>query len=246
MELFLVILGIACIVYCTGIMLFISHSNRFYLIWGLLGSLLLIVGTNYTWFINQLPDVWKEILVVSISVIIFLFILVEGMVISGFVKKCPKNLSHIIILGAQLKEKGPSYSLQMRLDKACEYLTANKGTKVIVSGGRGSNEPYSEAQGMYEYLVVHGISSDRIHKEDQSKSTHQNLVFSSKYIDKDKDTVGIVTSNFHVFRAIHLAKAAGYRSVYGIAAKAYVPLLPNNMLREFVCIIKDFIFGNLI
>lgn len=245
MGILLVIIGVICIAYCMSIMFFISHGSNFYLIWGVIGALFIIWGKYYTWYINHFSNFLKKMILISISALLVLFVLIEGMVISGFIKTAPKQLDYIIVLGAQLKENGPSYSLQMRLDKACEYLEENIDTKVIVSGGQGSNEPDTEAQGMYDYLVRRGILAERIIKEDQSANTHQNLVFSSSYLNMDTDSVGIVTSNFHVFRAINLARVAGYVNVYGIATKAYVPLLPNNMFREFFGIIKDFLAGNL-
>ncbi|HKM34927.1 MAG TPA: YdcF family protein [Lachnospiraceae bacterium] len=245
MGILLVILGVICIAYCIGIMFFVSHGSNFYLIWGFMGMALIFWGRYYTWYIEHVPSIVKKLVLIGVSAMLLLFVLIEGMIISGFVKTAPKELDYIIVLGAQLKEYGPSYSLQMRLDQAYGYLKENKNTKVIVSGGQGSNEPYTEAQGMYEYLVKKGISPNRIIKEDQSMNTHQNLMFSSKYINTKSDNVGIVTSNFHVFRALHLAKALGFQRVYGIASKAYIPLLPNNMFREFLSIIKDFLFGNL-
>lgn len=246
MSTIFVILGVICIAYCIGIMFFVSHGSNFYLIWGFIGVFFVVCGRYYTWYIDHMPSSLKKMIFFGISAILILFVLIEGLIISGFRNTAPKQLDYIIVLGAQLKENGPSYSLQMRLDEACAYLEDNKDTKVIVSGGQGSNEPDTEAQGMYDYLVRHGISAERIIKEDQSVNTHQNLVFSSSYLNKNDDNVGIVTSNFHVFRATHLARAAGYQSVYGIAAKSYIPLLPNNMLREFFSIVKDFIVGNLI
>ena len=148
------------------------------------------------------------------------------------------------MLGAQLKTTGPSRVLQYRLDTAYEYLTAHPDTKVIVSGGQGSNEPASEAQGMCDYLVKRGIEPDRIILEDRSVNTEQNIRFSKDFLQADTDKVGIVSNNFHVFRAVKLAKAAGYRNVVGIAAPATAFYLPNNMLREFFGVVKDFLMGH--
>ncbi len=58
-----------------------------------------------------------------------------------------------------MKAHGPSRVLQMRLDKAYDYLTENPDTIVIVSGGQGPDEHVSEAQGMYDYLVEKGIAA---------------------------------------------------------------------------------------
>jgi len=172
------------------------------------------------------------------------FLFTEGCIISGFSKNTDKELNYIVVLGAQLKTTGPSRVLQYRLDTAYEYLTAHPDTKVIVSGGQGSNEPASEAQGMYDYLVKRGIEPDRIVLEDKSVNTEQNIRFSKEFLQADTDKVGIVSNNFHVFRAVKLAKAAGYRNVVGIAAPATAFYLPNNMLREFFGVAKDFLMGH--
>ena len=64
-----------------------------------------------------------------------------------------KNLDYIIVLGAQVKESGPSVILRYRLDRAVSYLKENDNTLVIVYGGQGANEKATEAIVMKEYLV---------------------------------------------------------------------------------------------
>ncbi len=144
-----------------------------------------------------------------------------------------------------MKAHGPSRVLQMRLDKACDYLTENPDTIVIVSGGQGPDEHVSEAQGMYDYLVKKGIQEERILMEDQSRNTSQNIGFSSALLDKENSSVGIVTNNFHIFRATRIAKKSGYLHVYGIAAPSELSMQGNNMLREFMGVMKDFLVGNI-
>ncbi|MCI8355275.1 MAG: YdcF family protein, partial [Lachnospiraceae bacterium] len=117
--------------------------------------------------------------------------------------------------------------------------------RVIVSGGQGPDEHISEAQGMYDYLVEKGIDKNRILKEDKSVNTFQNLSFSAQYLDREQDAVGVVTNNFHVFRAVRTAKKAGYRNVCGIAAKGEPFLQWNNMMREFFGVVKNVLFGTM-
>ncbi|MFR6589470.1 MAG: YdcF family protein [Gallintestinimicrobium sp.] len=82
------------------------------------------------------------------------------------------------------------------------YLSDGKsGDACVLSGGQGSNEPVSEAQGMYDDLVKKGIDPKRLILEDQSTNTVENLRFSRKLIPREVQKVGIVTSNFHVYRA---------------------------------------------
>ncbi len=243
MTVFFVIMGFVFIIYCLCI-LFAGYGTKFFLVWGVLGILSILWGKYGKYLLKHTPLVLKKISACLVLTGIVLFVVVEGMIISGFFAKGPKNLDYILVLGAQLKKSGPSYVLQLRLDEAYDYLIQNENTKVIVSGGQGSNEPDTEAQGMYDYLVGKGIAPDRILLEDASKNTNENIRFSSALIDPETDSVGIVTSNFHVFRALRLAEAAGYEKVHGIAAGSHPGFLPNNMLREFLGVVKDFLTGN--
>ena len=103
----------------------------------------------------------------------------------------------------------------------------------------------SGANSIPEYLLQAGIGEERIFVEDSSTSTYQNLVFSAELLNPEDDSVVIVTNNFHVFRAVSIAKKQGYRNVEGLAASAPLGSGPNNLLREFLGVIKDFLVGNL-
>ena len=147
------------------------------------------------------------------------------------------GLDYIIVLGAQVRENGPSVVLQYRLDAAIDYLEDNPDTICIVSGGQGANEPFSEAQGMADYLEKKDISKERILLETESKTTAQNISYSMKMLPEGV-RVGIVTNNFHMFRALQIAKKQGLTQVSGIAAASKPLYLPNNMLREYLAEIK--------
>jgi uncharacterized SAM-binding protein YcdF (DUF218 family) len=150
-------------------------------------------------------------------------------------------MDYIIVLGAQVYENGPSTVLQFRLDKAIEYLDDNPETICIVSGGQGYNEPFPEAVGMAAYLEDNGISEDRIILESESSNTEENIANSMVLIEETA-SVGIVTNNFHVFRAVQTAKREGLENVCGIAADTTKLYLPNNMLREFFGEVKFLLF----
>lgn len=193
-----------------------------------------------------MPAILQKSIIAFLVLGLALFFFVEGLILTGFRAGGEAGLDYIIVLGAQMKEGGPSAALKFRLDKAYDYLAANENTICIVSGGQGANEPCSEAQGMYDYLVEKGISESRILMEDKSTDTSENIAFSAKLLNKESDRVGIVTNNFHVFRSVRLARHQGIKNVCGIAARSNVYFQLNNMVREFFGIMKDFVFGNLI
>ena len=243
----LLMLGILFIAYFLCIAFFVGHGTNFYFIWLLLGigAIAFSVMLNKGIWTEYLPLWFRRVFVVLVCLGCLLFVIVEGFIVSGFSRKAPQGLDYLVVLGAQMKKSGPSKALQYRLDAACRYLEENEQTKVIVSGGQGGDEHISEAQGMYDYLLEQGIGKDRIFMEDQSKNTFQNLIFSTKFLNKETDSVGVVSNNFHVFRAVKIAGKAGYADVYGIAARGEPFLQINNMMREFFGVMKDFLVGNM-
>ncbi len=241
------VLGLLCAMYCLSIGLFLGYGTKFFYIWGIIGGCLILLACliSSRAFMNWIPN-WIIILFTILSSIgLILFVIVEGVILSGFVQSAPAEADYCIILGAQLKRNGPSEVLRRRLDTAVTYLNNNPSTIAIVSGGQGKDEPKSEAQGMYEYLVAAGIEESRIIQEDQSTKTYENLVNSAEFIDKENSKVVIVTNNFHMYRAIKIAQKAGYAQVYKLPADSHPGMLLNNMLREFFGVIKDFFVGNL-
>lgn len=232
-----VVLAIVCFIY-GGIVLAVGSGTGFYIVWMGLGVLLIGMGGFIGFDVwGKLSIIVKTILIGGVSMGSVCFIIVEGCVISGFSSKGRENLDYIIVLGAQVHESGPSVVLRYRLDEAIKYLDNNPNTKCIVSGGKGNNEPYAEAVGMSKYLREHGIEGDRIIIEDKSLTTKQNIINSMKLMEQDAK-VGIVTNDFHVFRAVQTAKKQGINNVCGIAAGSTRLYLPNNMLREFFGVLK--------
>ena len=85
-----------------------------------------------------------------------------------------------VVLGYQLNLDGSmDRILVKRLDLALQLLEEEKIDKVIVTGGRPKKEiEVSEAQRMYEYLLEHGVSPDKVIKEEKASSTFGNAKYS--------------------------------------------------------------------
>ena len=86
---------------------------------------------------------------------------------------------------------------------------------------------------MADYMEAAGIEKDRLILGDESKTTEQNIKNSKKYI-RDGVSVGIITNDFHMFRAMQITKGQGLKSAEAIAAGSNPLYLPNNMLREYL------------
>ena len=240
----LIILSLLSILYGL-LILQVGSGTGFWMIWEMIGVFFFIwailLQKNFFDSHRKLKIIFHSMLIVGIAVITMLC----GMITTEFKAKGQQNLDYIIVLGAQVRESGPSVVLQYRLDAAIDYLNKNPDTICIVSGGQGVNEPFSEAEGMAKYLLENGIEKDRILLEDESRNTVQNIQNSKDIMEELYNGVGIVTNNFHVFRAVQLAKAQGLKGVSGIAADSNALYLPNNMLRECCGILKDWFVNHI-
>lgn len=239
------LIAILCVLYSAKVAVS-GYGTLFFLIWifiaAVLGGLALAAQKGL-W--KKLPKVLRGIIIGVCAIGIGCFLWVEGLILSQVNAQGDDNLDYIIVLGAQVREDGPSSILAARLNAAYRYLEAHPDTKVVVSGGQGSNEPWSEAEGMSRYLVGKGIASDRIILEPESFNTKQNIENSMKLIGDKDAKIGIATSNFHVYRACQIAKKQGVENVSGIAGNVILLYMPQNMFREFFGIVKDTLVGNM-
>lgn len=192
-----------------------------------------------------LPDKLVSILLCCVLSGLILFAAVESRIFFGMKRSEPGQLTYIIVLGAQVKGRRVSRTLAWRLNRAAEYLKANDRTKAVLSGGQGLGEEFPEAEAMRDYLVKKGISEKRLILEKKSKNTKENLSLTGAMIGFQTEAVGIVTSNFHVYRSVRIARRAGFSKVYGIPAHSSLIMQPNNLVREFFAVLKDKAAGNL-
>ena len=154
----------------------------------------------------------------------------------------------MVIFGCQLRADGPSTLLKDRLDTALAYLEEHPDMTVVVSGAQGSNEPATEAQGMYDYLTAHGVDGGHILLEERSFSTRENVAHSLEALAAggyDTSSGVVLVSNFfHVARARMLwerADGAGPVSVLA-APSSHPPSTVKMLVREPLALVKSFFF----
>ena len=168
-----------------------------------------------------------------------LFLFVESRVISAMTAQVPSDLDYVIVLGAGLVGNRPSNPLRVRIEKAAEYMTENPNTILVASGGKGIDEQISEAECIKVQLTeVYGIDEDRIILEDRSRDTVENLEFSKKVIGDPDAATGIITNGFHEYRAMLIAKHAGYTNVHTVPATTLLPVGIHYLVREFFGVVQ--------
>lgn len=224
----------------------IASGSHFYRVWW---GLAVVFGAAAfgvrTGFFAGMPAIGWHVLEGLVLAAAAGAVILLGRILTQFRAKAPENLDVLVVLGAQIRPDGPCQALAFRLDTAAAYLTAHPETRCIVSGGKGDNEPESEAAAMARALVQKGIAPERLALEDQSHSTVENLRFSAKIAGPLDQKIGIATNNFHVYRSLKLARKAGYTAAFGLAAPSTALYLPNNVLREIFGLVKDKLAGNI-
>ena len=117
---------------------------------------------------------------------------------------------------------------------------------LIVSGGKGADERVSEAEAMARYLIERGVPADSVTREDQSRTTEENLKFSKAIMERFRPRYRcvVVTSNYHVFRAAIIARRLGVNGqVTGARTAGYY--WPSATLREFIAVFLSYKVVNL-
>ena len=171
----------------------------------------------------------------------------EALIIRASFGSPDEACDYVVVLGAKVRKDGPSVSLRNRIDGAYDYLTAHPDTIAIVSGGKGGDEPITEAECMYNELVARGIDPSRIWMEDKATSTWENLRFSLDLIEERTGTrptkIGLLSSEYHLFRAGLFAKDQGVEAV-GIPAKTTIITQKiNHFMREVAGVWHYLILG---
>ena len=115
----------------------------------------------------------------------------------------------IIVLGAQVDPNGqPSVQLEWRLEKALE-MYKNAPKSIVVTGARGDNEPATEASIMRAWLVRKGVPERMIQMDETSMNTRENIKNAMKLLPQGTMDVLIVTSDYHLPRALQIARDLG-------------------------------------
>ena len=146
----------------------------------------------------------------------------------------------IIVLGAQVKPDGkPSLQLQWRIDAAAKAWK-DQNCLVVVCGAQGSNEPAPEAYVMRDELMKQGVPDEMILTDAESFNTRQNIDHAVQLLEgRNVERVLIVTSDYHLARAMALAEDAGL-SATGLGSPTLQGLRPwvKNQGREALAWIK--------
>lgn len=236
MQIYLALMTSGCLLYYMVIRVYTRRwRSTFSSFWLIAGLFHLILGLAWM----DIPSKIRVMILCMIIAAWILFAVVELRIVSAMKQGTEEAVQpeYLIVLGAQVRGRRITNSLMRRLDTAYEQWKRFPEIRIIVSGGRGKGEEISEAVAMAGNLQSRGIPGERIFLEGRSTTTYENLMFSKKYIRDMACPVILVTNNFHIYRALSIGKAAGYKNLYGAAASSNPVLFVNYMVREFFAVL---------
>lgn len=106
-----------------------------------------------------------------------------------------------------------------RATHTLQLFKLGKIKQILISGGQGLHpaNPNTEAELLRDFLVLAGVPDTAIIIENQAKNTYQNAQFSKailleKGFDLEKEQYLLITSAFHMRRALGCFEKAGIKS----------------------------------
>lgn len=140
-----------------------------------------------------------------------------------------------IVLGAAVWAGGvPSPTLRRRAAHAAGLWHCGDVSGIVASGGVGKNPP-SEAQAIVDICQGLGVAATDLILEDQSHTTEENLLFSSRKLhERGARSAIIVTDTYHAPRALLVARRVGLQARASCPAQRGTSLyrLGKSWLRE--------------
>lgn len=171
-----------------------------------------------------------RILVVFVVCVILFF---SGRIIAGGFLQSAGEAKTALVLGLALENGKPTNDLLSRLDTAQRYLGGHPDATLILTGGNPDASGKTEAAVMREYLLERGVPEEKLRLDDQAETTKENFLDAKKMIDPN-DPVVLVTSDYHMDRAVRTAKAAGFTDVMRLPAPSSTLFFGANVLWEVI------------
>lgn len=149
-----------------------------------------------------------------------------------------ENVDCIVVLGCQVRGDGtPSHMLEDRLKRGVALYELGAAPKILMSGDHGT-QGYDEVNTMKGYALDAGVPSQDVFMDHAGFSTYETIYRAKEIFGADK--IIVVTQQYHLYRAMYIAKAMGME-VYGVAAdyRQYSGQFARDV-REVLARVKDF------
>jgi len=191
----------------------------------------------------------RKIFLFGCTALLLLLGVLEGLIITqGERDNDAIPVDAIIVLGAGVNGERPSLTLRTRIDAAAAYMEKHPDVPVVLSGGQGPSELITEAECMRRELRRDSEGwNARLLLEEHSTSTAENFAFSKELLqeyglDTETAVIGVVTNDFHIFRAKLIAQREDLHTLGVPAELPWWWLTANYYVREAFALVKTVIF----
>lgn len=253
----LIILGCLFVIYdivllCISPGTFLDNLTSFTHVWTLMGAYLIFEGFYKKKKGVHFFKTWKgwlqKLVAAFVGVVGIICIINLCFIFTPKVADLDELADYVVLLGGGIDKNGKlPRGVELRVQKAAEYLNVHKDALCVVTGGTLKWLPYAEAPAIKKYLIENGIEAERILVEDQALDTIQNLQYSCRMLADFKgvseeeilnERMMIVTSHFHMRRAQRLAKRMGFENFSGRTSSIPLYSIPHTYLREICAYVK--------
>lgn len=169
-------------------------------------------------------------LVVFVVCVILFF---SARIIAGSFINTAGEAKTALVLGLALENGKPTDDLLSRLDTAQGYLALHPDATLILTGGNPDASGRTEAAVMQETLLERGVPEEKLRLEDQAETTKENFRDAALMTDPNQAVV-LITSDYHMDRAVRTAKAAGFTDVMRLPAPSSALSFGANVLWEVI------------
>lgn len=159
-------------------------------------------------------------------------------VIVGSCINTSEKTDYAIVLGQALEDGQPIQSLLLRLDTGQQYLEQYSEAKLVLTGGNADESGKTEAEVMRELLAEKGVPDEKMIIEDDAMTTQENFLNTAAMIDPAEPVV-LISSGFHMERAVMYAKKAGFTDIRRLPAPSPFFEYGADMMSEVVLLINE-------
>lgn len=146
----------------------------------------------------------------------------------------------VIVPGAMVYRDGSlSHILEDRVKRGVELYKNGSAPKLIMSGDHGRRD-YDEVAAMKNYAISLGVPSEDIFMDHAGFSTYETLYRARDVFEARR--VIIVTQEYHLYRALYVAKSLGLEARGVAASKQVYSGARARELREVLARNKDFVY----
>ena len=137
----------------------------------------------------------------------------------------PASDAALVVLGGYIVDGAPCRTVRQRLEVAERLWQESPARRLVLTGGPTTDGTTTEAEAMARWLIERGtVSADALLLEPRARNTEENLEFSQALLAAhglSSRQFCIVTSDYHLYRALWYARNLG---IDAVGAPAPVPL----------------------